>query len=115
MTKKEKMIKGYMENTKNDLIEKYGVIKPSWEITLKLLEDNLILYEQCMDSIKKNGIYSDVRGVKNPLLSTVKDIAASIYKITTNLGITPWAESKIKMVEGDNTDDFLDSLTEDGD
>lgn len=103
-----KQIEKYLQNT-------YGSIEPQWEMTLSLIADNLDLLKNCKESVAKNGIYSDIRGVKNPLISTIKDCNATLLKLAQQLGITPWSESKIKNTPEDDTDDFIDKLTGEGD
>ena len=100
-----------MKQVENYLIEKYGTIQEQWELTLKLMADNLDLLQECKDSVKQNGIYSTSRGLKNPLISTIKDINATLLKLAQQLGITPWSESKIKAIDEDSTEDFIDALT----
>lgn len=73
-------ISKYVEGIRGYLAEKYGSIPPEWETMLLLLKDNLELYVKCKDSVKKNGIYNAEKGLKNPLLSTMKDLQASIMK-----------------------------------
>lgn len=103
-----KSIRKYLEDT-------YGEVKPEWELMLMLLGDNVEMYRKVSETLETNGIYSPVSGVKNPLLSTQKDIAASIYKIVQHFGISPYAASKIKNGTDDDTEDFIESLTGGGD
>lgn len=93
------------------LTERYGKVNDEWRLTLSLLKDNLTLYSMCMKSIKENGIYDSSTQKKNPLLSTVKDIQATMIKQIQHLGLTPYAASKIKDLVEDDDDDFLESLT----
>jgi hypothetical protein len=44
------------------------------------LADNLDLYDSIKESIETNGIYDASTGKKNPLLTTLKDLQASIMK-----------------------------------
>ena len=106
-----KETKKTMKQVETYLIEKYGSIQPQWEMTLKLMADNLDLLQECKESVKVNGIYSSSRGLKNPLISTIKDINATLLKLAQQLGITPWSESKIKAIDEDSTEDFIDALT----
>lgn len=100
-----------MQQVEGYLVEKYGQIKPQWEVTLSLMADDLDLLAQCNDAIKKYGIYDPVEGKKNPLIATAKDLNATLLKIAQQLGITPWAESKMKDATEDDTADFIDNLT----
>lgn len=101
----------YMEAVEAYLVAQYGSVNPEWESSLLLLADNLDLYEECKESIKVNGIFNPDRFTKNPLLSTMKDLQATMLKIFQHLGISPYAVSKIHITPEDDTDDFLDNLT----
>lgn len=94
------------------LEEQYGEVKTEWRITLNLLADNIELLKQCQESVEQNGIYDINTQKKNPLLTTIKDINSTILKISQKLGISPWDASKIKQVEEDDTEDFIEKLTE---
>lgn len=106
-------ITAYIEACRAYLIAKYGSIQPQWEITLMMLQDNMQMYEEVKKSIKANGIWNDSRQVKNPLLSTMKDLQASIMKLTQKLGVTPYDDAKIHTASIDDTDEFLEDLIDD--
>lgn len=108
MNKKE--ITKYIEDVRKYLTEKYGEVYPQWEAIIFLLQDNLELYFQCKKSIKDNGIFDSETYKKNPLLSTCKDITATIIKQIQHLGLSPYSVSKIKIGEEDDTEDFVESL-----
>ena len=105
MIKKE--IKEYIQSVEDYLKEKYGHVNDEWKAILYLLKDNLTLYEECKESIKENGIYDKQSGRKNPLLSTMKDLQATILKEVQHLGISPYSSSKIKMEENVEEDELL--------
>ena len=105
MIKKE--IKEYIQSVENYLKEKYGHVNEEWKAILYLLKDNLTLYEECKESIKENGIYDKQSGRKNPLLSTMKDLQATILKEVQHLGLSPYASTKIKMEENGEEDELL--------
>lgn len=109
--KYSKETKDYIKSVEDYLSKEYGEIKPEWGLMLNMLKDNYQQYLNCLESIEQNGIYSPESGKKNPLLSTVKDLQASIYKIVQHLGISPYAKSKIRTMAEDDTDDFIDTLT----
>lgn len=104
-------ISKYVEGIRGYLEEKYGSIPPEWETMLLLLKDNLELYVKCKDSVKKNGIYNTEKGLKNPLLSTMKDLQASIMKQVQHFGLSPWSASKIHPDSEDDNEDFIEGLT----
>lgn len=107
-----------MKSTKNynnvlqHLKEKYGNINPEWSLTLDLLKENIDLYNQCMENIKQYGIYDPERKTKHPLLSTAKDLQATILKMVQQFGLTPWAASKILDHNTEEEEDFINGLTE---
>lgn len=100
-----------MNSVRDYLADTYGSVKPEWEIMLMILRDTIEQYKDVSEKIKEIGIYNYERGLKNPLLSTQKDLAASIYKIVQHLGISPYSSAKIKVVADDDTDDFIGALT----
>lgn len=100
----------YIDSIKASLIERYGAVKPEWELMIDLLADNVEQYKQVMATINEVGIWNYERGVKNPLLSTAKDLQASIFKQVQHIGCSPYSISKIKTTAEDDTDDFLEVL-----
>lgn len=110
-SKYSKKTKDYLFAVETFLNNKYGGINDEWGALIYLLADNLELYEECKKSVKENGIYDTSTGKKNPLLCTMKDLQATIHKQIQHLGLSPYAISKIRMNESDDTDDFIDDLT----
>ena len=100
----------YIKAVNDYLIKKYGKVQPEWDATLMLMADNLDLYQECKESVRENGIYNADNGKKNPLLTTMKDLQATIIKQIQHLGLSPYAVSKIKIGEEDNTEDFIEEL-----
>ncbi len=101
----------YIDNVINYIISKYGSVPPEWWCIIQLLADNLELYNCCKKSIQDVGIYDKETGRKNPLLSTIKDLQSTIMKQIQHLGLSPYAVSKIHDSVEDDTDDFIESLT----
>ena len=95
----------------NYLTEKYGAVKPEWELVISLLMDNIELYKECKKSIKENGLYDVETGKKNPLLITLRDTQVQILKVIQQLGLSPYANSRIKEEAGIDEACFMDSLT----
>lgn len=104
--------KELINSVREYLSNKYGTIKPEWELTLTLLQDNIELYQNCQQSIHQHGIYDAMTGKKNPLLTTMKDLQATILKEIQHLGLSPYAASKIKDAVEDDSDDYISSLTD---
>lgn len=101
----------YIDNVITYINSKYGSVPPEWWCIIQLLADNLELYNCCKKSIQVNGIYDKETGRKNPLLSTIKDIQATIMKQIQHLGLSPYAVSKIHDSVEDDADSFIESLT----
>lgn len=109
----KKAEKEMIEAVTTFLKDKYGEIKPEWNIVLMALKDTIHRYSQIKKEIDKSGIYDG--SVKNPLLSTEKDCLATILKLTQKIGCTPWDFAKLNKAESqlgveDDTEDFIDSL-----
>ena len=100
----------YSKSVNDYLTKKYGKVQPEWDATLMLMADNLDLYQMCKESVKENGIYNAENGKKNPLLTTMKDLQATIIKQIQHLGLSPYSAAKIKMDSEDDTEDFIEDL-----
>ena len=101
----------FMNNVERHLKETYGEVKSEWETTLFLLAENLDMYLECKDAINENGIFDSSSFRKNPLLSTIKDLQATIMKQVQHLGISPYSASKIRMEAEEDNEDFIEALT----
>ena len=102
----------YITQIKNYLIKKYGSIHDEWLMMLSLLADNYEEYNTMVGILKQTGYYDSTTGKKNPLITSIKDSRASIYKIVQHFGISPYADSKIRTMEEDSVDDYIDELTD---
>lgn len=100
-----------IKTIKDYLTDKYGSVKPEWELLLSMLADNIELYKDCKVSLKNNGLYDANTGKKNPLIASIKDIQAQIMKQIQHLGLSPYASSKIKQDIEDDSEDFIEGLT----
>ena len=111
LKKYSKETKKYIQSIIDYISKKYGEVPAEWEAIIYLLADNLDLYNECKDSVKDNGIYNSNSGRKNPLLTTMKDLQATIMKQVQHLGLSPYAVSKIKDDKEDDTDEYIEALT----
>lgn len=111
---KREHIKKYIEDTKQQLTEEYGEIKPSWEVTLSLMEDTLEMIVDLQEGIKERGLF-DEKGKKNPLINSLKDYQTLMLRLSQKIGCTsPYDISKIKKLsEEDDTEEFIESLIKD--
>lgn len=85
----QEQVDKYMANIRAYLMKAYGEVDPSWELTLELLADNLWQYFDYKNIIKQAGSFNFETYRKNPLISTLKDLQATIIKQVLNLGISP--------------------------
>lgn len=90
------------------LTSKYGKIEEQWRVQLQLLYDDIELYNKCKKAIAEQGLILK-NGVRNPLLTTMKEFQSNIMKISQHFGLTPYSVSKIKSAVSD-ADDYIDEL-----
>ncbi len=88
----------------------HGEISPEWQTTLRLIADNLHLYRECRENLDRYGIYDPTTGRKSPLLATIKDLNATLLKLFVQVGVTPYAQGRIKTPDTETTQDFIGSL-----
>ena len=107
------MIHKYIVDIKQFLDETYEATDHAeWRMILALLEDNLVLYKMCQDTVKEEGVFDHETKKKNPLLSTMKDLQATIMKQVQHLGLSPYANAKIKTQQPEDDEmDFIEALT----
>ena len=112
MADKYAIIRNYIYDIKKFLQDTYEADEHhEWKMILALLEVNLILYQMCKETVQAEGVFNKVTGKKNPLLSTMKDLQATIMKQVQHLGISPYAVAKIKtQSEEDDEYDFIECL-----
>ena len=101
----EKVIKEY-------LTEKYGKVNPEWEITIRQLVDLIQRYKQVRNVINEVGIFDKVNYKKNPLLSTEKDLLATMSRHIQQLGLTPYVQTKLGLMEAADDYDPLAAMNE---
>lgn len=102
----------YITAVKRYLKEKYGKVNSEWETILEILADNLELYQQCREGIKKDGLLLVAKNgamTRNPLIKTQLDAQIQINKLLDSFGLTPKAAAKINLV-GDDNDELKELL-----
>lgn len=104
----------HINSVKKFLIEKYTNINDEWLLSLQMLENNLSIFFQCKEQIKKDGLMILNRfGVyeKHPLLKVQVDAQIQIIKLLNEFGLTPKSSAKLRTEESDESDDFIKALT----
>lgn len=99
----------FVKSVKKYLNKKYGSIQKEWELSLKMLEDYVLIYSQCVEDLKNNGMKTQ-SGRINPCFKAANDAADKINKIINNFGLCPMSDGKIKAVETDNEKDIIKTL-----
>lgn len=103
----------YIKNVEEFLKDKYGELKPSWIGLLDSLAFQYNLYQLSKVGIEENGLVTQTnRGIApNPCIKILNDASIQVQKLVNALGISPMAESKLKVETADDTEDFLNELT----
>jgi phage terminase small subunit len=104
-------VQKYMNYVCEFLTKKYGKVTTAWEFQISLMADQLEMYYEISKVIKETGLYNAQNMVKNPLISSLKDCTATLVKQAQQFGLSPWAESKMKDTEKDDSENFIDNLT----
>ena len=111
---KNKEVEKYITSIKKFLVEKYTTINDEWLLSLALLQDNLYMFFNCKERIKKDGLMITNRfGVqeKHPLIKVQNDAQIQIIKLINEFGLSPKSLAKIKTVEQQDTaDEFIKAL-----
>jgi len=106
-------VKNYMDDVIEQINKEYKDIPESWQQTLSLLEDTLMIYFQSMDDITKNGIvHYDANGIahKNPSVAIQNVALQNISKLMGVFGLNPLAKSKIKRNEDNDYEAVLNNI-----
>lgn len=107
---KEKIEK-WMKSIREYLTTEFGGIPEAYEFQLELFKENLEQYFEIKQILNITGYFDREKNLKNPLISSLKDLNAIILKQASMFGLNTWSRSKIKLEKSDDTDDFIDSLT----
>jgi P27 family predicted phage terminase small subunit len=115
MTPQERAEK-YIKAVRKYLTDKFEKIEPSWEGQLNILYEMYLTFLQAKDVIKRDGVcVLDRYGVlkKNPAFDICKDCSNQITKIVGNFALSPFAKSKIKELEDEDSSDIIKGLLSD--
>lgn len=112
MKTNENQTEKYITSVRKYLKEKYGRIKPEWKQPLQILQDNLQVYEECKETIERDGLMLKAKNgawTKHPLIKVSLDAQVQITKYLAEFGLTPKSASKISLLD-DEEDDALKDL-----
>lgn len=101
----------YMRSVEKFLKKKYGEVGDELTQPLKILADNLEIFNESMKEIRERGLVVTAHNgapCKNPALKTQLDSQVQIYKFLQEFGVTPRSRAKINLPSED--DDELKEL-----
>lgn len=111
----DKRVNEYMNLLIDALVKEYGYLKREWLLSLDMIAQNYQIYIQCYDSIRQEGMYvrdDQGRRQRNPASTLMMSAQNSMQKLTNSFALTPLSYSKVRKLESpDNSDDYIDSLT----
>lgn len=107
-TENKRKVERYMAACRKSLRERFGRIDEAWNLTLDMLQDQLLLYYSFQEQLR-SGV-----DLKFSEIKTYREITASILKLTTKLGVSsPYDQKAVRSVTPEKSDkepDYIDSL-----
>lgn len=107
-TENKRKVERYMAACRKSLRERFGRIDEAWNLTLDMLQDQLLLYYSFQEQLR-SGV-----DLKFSEIKTYREITASILKLTTKLGVSsPYDQKVTRQVANEKKDeepDYLESL-----
>lgn len=102
----------YMLAVEKYLNNKYGAVNDEWKQPLIMLANNVEMYYQCSDIIRRDGLIVTAKNgypSKNPAILIQIEAQKQINKLLDSFGLTPKAAAKINLV-GEDDDELKDLL-----
>ena len=102
----------YLNAVEKFLTTKYGAVNDEWKQPLIMLANNVEMYYQCADIIKRDGLIVTAKNgypSKNPAILIQIEAQKQINKLLDSFGLTPKAAAKINLV-GEDDDELKDLL-----
>lgn len=106
-TENKRKVEKYMAACRKSLRERFGHIDEAWNLTLDMLQDQLLLYYSFQEQLR-SGV-----ALKFSEIKTYREITASILKLTTKLGVSsPYDQKITRQIATEKKDDEPDYLNE---
>lgn len=103
-----KKVDKYMTACRKSLRERFGRVDEAWNLTLDMLQDQLLMYYSFQDKLRGG------QELKFSEIKMYREITASILKLTTKLGVSsPYDQKITRQVATEKKDDepdYLESL-----
>lgn len=111
----DERVVAYMEFVVGQIEQDYSIVPSSWRVSLDLIADNLMLYFDALDDIKKNGvIHYDLKGIPhtNPACRLQNVCNQNVIKLLNNFALTPMSKSKMKKFDEEDVNSLVERLLE---
>ena len=95
-------VKEYMHDLIDQLVRDYGVIDPSWTVSLDMICDWYNVYVQARNDIKETGVsFLSSRGDyrPHPSFSAMNTVSSQIQKLLSTFAASPYQKSKMKSLD----------------
>ena len=95
-------VKEYMHDLIDQLVRDYGVIDPSWTVSLDMICDLYNVYVQARNDIKETGVsFLSSRGDYRPhqSFSAMNTASSQIQKLLSTFAASPYQKSKMKSLD----------------
>ena len=95
-------VKEYMYDLIDQLVRDYGVIDPSWTVSLDMICDWYNVYVQARNDIKDTGVsFLSSRGDyrPHPSVSAMNTASSQIQKLLSTFAASPYQKSKMKSLD----------------
>lgn len=108
----DKGISKYIKDVEKYLEKKFGEKNPTWRLTLRLLADDLLIYDEVKKQVDERGVTYRSNGLVkvNPAVNLMKDYHQRIEALIRELGIGPYSQTKLKTPQSDDGQLELDFL-----
>lgn len=100
-------VREYMSDLIDKLVDDYGVIDPSWTVSLDMICDWYNVYVQAREDIKSTGVsFLSSRGDyrPHPSFSAMNTASSQIQKLLSSFAASPYQKSKMKSLEKHGSD-----------
>ena len=95
-------VKEYMYDLIDQLVRDYGVIDPSWTVSLDMICDWYNVYVKARNDIKETGVsFLSSRGDyrPHPSFSAMNTAPSQIQKLLSTFAASPYQKSKMKSLD----------------
>ena len=95
-------VREYMHDLIDQLVSEYGVLDPSWSVSLDMICDWYNVHVQARNDIKTTGVsFMSSRGDyrPHPSFSAMNTSSSQIQKLLSSFAASPYQKSKMKSLD----------------